>query len=299
MFRLLLISLTVFLSELVFAAELLKIEVRYLTSYKYENLSPSKLYLDLQRGELYFTGQNEIIIIDEDGIVVHRVSLAKSPRTFCVTRDGDIYIADDTGGINILNYRGEFKGKFDLSSVPEYTSLIIQSLYIDENDNLYVGDQKLSRIIVLDNNRKFLFQFGKKGNGEGEFLNASSITTDKERLYLLDPALFRVSVYNKKDGKFIFKFGQMSSLLGGFSQPSAIDTDGERLFVVDTNRFVVTVFDKEGKPIIEFGGIGQNPENLLWPSDVKVDKKGRIYVCAGKGRVNVYELITPEPKADW
>ncbi|OGV95500.1 MAG: hypothetical protein A3I04_01340 [Nitrospinae bacterium RIFCSPLOWO2_02_FULL_39_110] len=282
------------------AAEPQKITVKHITSYTNKlmgGISPTKLYFDRQQKELYVVSNTkEIIIVNEDGIVVYKISLEKLPQTFCVTKDGDIFLSYGSGEINVLNYRGEYKGKLDLSSVPDNTLITIQSLHIDEDGLIYIGDQKLSRVIVLDNSGKFLFQFGKKGSGEGEFLNASSITADKERVYLLDPALFRVSVYDKKDGKFLFKFGQASSLLGGFSMPSGIDTDGERLFVVDTNRFVVIIFDKDGKPIVELGGIGRNPENLSWPSDIKVDNKDMIYVTDGgdNGRVQVYELIIPK-----
>jgi outer membrane protein OmpA-like peptidoglycan-associated protein len=282
------------------AAEPQKITVKHITSYTNKlmgGISPARLYFDRQQKELYVVSNTkEIIIINEDGIVVYKISLEKLPQTFCVTRDGNIFLSYGSGEINILNYRGEYKGKLDLSSVPDNTLIAIQSLHIDEDGLLYIGDGKLSRVIVLDNSGKFLFQFGKKGSGEGEFLNASSITVDNDRAYLLDPALFRVSVFDKRNGKFLFKFGQASSLLGGFSMPSRIDTDGERLFVVDTNRFVVIIFDKEGKPIKEFGGIGRNPENLSWPSDVKVDNNNMIYVTDGgdNGRVQVYELIIPK-----
>lgn len=281
------------------AAEPQKITVRHITSYTGKSMGgvlPSRLYFDREHRELYVASQRkEFVIINEDGIIVYRIALARSPQLFCISKNGDIYIADESGGINILNYRGEYTGKLDLSSVPDNTLIAIQSLHIDEDGLTYIGDGRLSRVIVLDSSGKFLFQFGKKGSGEGEFLNASSITTDNDRAYLLDPALFRVSVFDKRDGKFIFRFGLISSLLGGFSMPSAIDTDGERLFVVDTNRFVVIIFDKDGKPIVEFGGIGRNPENLSWPSDVKVDGKGKIYVCdTGNGRVQVYELIIPK-----
>lgn len=272
------------------------IDIKYITSYPVKSMSgimPSRLYYDRQQGELYIISQEkEIAIVNEDGMIIHRIALTKSSQSFCVNKNGDIYLTDDTGGIDILNYRGEYVGKLDLSSVPNYTSLIIQSFYIDDNGLIYIGDAKISRVIVLDSSGKFLFQFGKKGNGEGEFLNAKSITTDSERLYLLDPPLFRVSVYDKKDGKFLFMFGQISSLFGGFSMPSSIDTDGERLFIIDTNRMVGIVFSKEGKPMAEFGGAGKNPWSLSWPSDVKVDGRGKIYICdTGNGRIQIYELI--------
>lgn len=277
-----------------------KIDVRHIASYTAKSMgggAPSRLYIDRQEGELYVaTKSKEIIIINEDGMAVFKIPLANSPQLFSLTKDGNIYLSDE-GEINILNYRGEYLRKLDLSSVPDSTLLSIQSLHIDENGYIYIGDGRSGRVIVLDSSGKFLFQFGKKGSNEGEFLNAKSIVTDSERLYLLDPALFRISVYNKKDGKFLFMFGIISSLFGGFSMPSNIDTDGERLFVVDTNRFVVIVFDKNGKPIAEFGGAGKNPENLSWPSDVKADKNGKIYVCdTGNARVQVYELVVSEEK---
>lgn len=287
-------------SKSAIAAEPQKIIVKHITSYTNKlmgGILPSRLYFDRQQGELYVASQSkEIIIINEDGIVVYKISFEKTPQTFCITKNGNIFLSYGSGEIDILNYRGEYKGKLDLSSVPDNTLIAIQSLHIDEDGLTYIGDGRLSRVIVLDSSGKFLYQFGKKGVGEGEFMNVTSITTDNDRAYLLDPALFRVSVFDKRDGKFIFRFGQASSLLGGFSMPSAIDTDGERLFVVDTNRFVVIIFDKDGKPIVEFGGIGRNPENLSWPSDIKVDNNNMIYVTDGgdNGRVQVYELIIPK-----
>lgn len=287
-------------SKSAIAAEPQKIIVKHITSYTNKlmgGILPSRLYFDRQQGELYVASQSkEIIIINEDGIVVYKISFEKTPQTFCITKNGNIFLSYGSGEIDILNYRGEYKGKLDLSSVPDNTLIAIQSLHIDEDGLTYIGDGRLSRVIVLDSSGKFLYQFGKKGVGEGEFINVTSITTDNDRAYLLDPALFRVSVFDKRDGKFIFRFGQASSLLGGFSMPSAIDTDGERLFVVDTNRFVVIIFDKDGKPIVEFGGIGRNPENLSWPSDIKVDNNNMIYVTdsGDNGRVQVYELIIPK-----
>ena len=286
------------LSSSAIAAEPQKITVKHVTSYTIKSMGgvvPSTLYFDRHQNELYVGSQDkELVIINEDGIVVQRISLIDSVRSFCVNRDGNIYIPDNKGGIYILNYRGEYKGKMDLSAVPDNTLLTIQSLHVDE-EHIYIGDVKLSRVIVLDSSGKFLYQFGKKGTGEGEFLNASAITTDAERLYLLDPALFRVSVYDKKDGRFLFMFGQISSLFGGFSMPSNIDTDGERLFVVDTNRAFVIVFNREGKPVAEFGGFGRNTDSLSWPSDVKIDKNGKIYVCdTGNRRIQIYELSKME-----
>jgi len=180
------IAILMFVSADIEAAS--KIDVRHITSYTAKSMgggAPSKLHIDHQQGELYVASKSkEIIIINEDGIAVFKIPLANSPQIFSVTKDGNIYLSD-AGEINILNYRGEYLRKFDLSSVPDFTLLSIQSLHIDENGYIYIGDGRLSRIIVLDSAGKFLFQFGKKGSNEGEFLNAKAITTDSERFYLL------------------------------------------------------------------------------------------------------------------
>ena len=272
------------------------IVVRHLFSYTAESMggvSPSKLFVDKARGELYVIGGRNIAILNENGVLVYTITIKKSPNALFVNKKGDIYLSYGSSNIDILNYRGEDKGELDLSSVPDFASITVQSLHIDEDGNIYIGDSKLSRIIVLNSAGKFLYQFGKKGSGEGEFLNASAITTDAKRIYLIDPALSRVSVF-KKGGEFLFKFGRMSSLLGGFSMPAGMDTDGERLFVVDANRTLVVVFDMEGRPITEFGERGRHEAVLTWPSDVKVDGKGKIYVVGGYNRVQVYELVTED-----
>ncbi len=267
------------------------IVIRHLFSYTAESMggvSPSKLFVDKSRVELYVSGGNKIAILNENGVLVYTITIKKSPTALCVSKKGDIYLSYGGSNIDILNYRGEDKGELDLSSVPDFASITIQSLHIDEDENIYIGDSKLSRIIVLNSAGKFLYQFGKKGSGEGEFLNAAAITTDATRIYLIDPALYRVSVFKKWGGEFLFQFGRMSGLLGGFSMAVSIDTDGERLFVVDSNRTLVVVFDMEGQPITEFGERSRHESGLSWPKDVKVDGKGKIYVVGGYNRVQVY-----------
>ncbi len=278
-----------------------KLEIRYLTSYPSNIIagnSPFKLHIDKTRSELYVatSGGKSIAVINNDGLRVFRIILSKKkPVGFCVNSNGIIYIAYRDGDVKLLNYRGEHKGQLDLSSVPEPDSIEIQSLHCGSQGNIYLGESRLSRVIVMDGTGKFLYQFGERGAGKGEFLNAFDLATDDERIYVLDPALFRVLVF-KKGGEFLFQFGKVSAMFGGFAIPSGIDSDGERVFVTDSNRTVVIVFNLKGKPINEFGWSGSRKGGLSWPSDVKVDGNGKIFVAdKGNNRVQVYKIV---PSAD-
>lgn len=274
-----------------------KIEALHLSTYTSESmggLTPSKLFVDKQHGELYVIGKNTVAILDEDGMLIHAFAIKESANALLVNKKGDIFLSYGGNEIDILNYRGEDRGKLDLSSVPDSDSIDIQSLHMGEDGNIYIGDGKLRRVIVLDSAGKFLYQFGEMGNGKGQFFNVTAITTDKERVYLLDLPLFRGSVFKKGGGEFLFTFGRMSSLLGGFNMASGIDTDGERLFVVDTNRTQIIVFDMEGTPLFEFGERSKRETGLSWPTDVKVDGKGRVYVAGGNKNVQVYEIVTED-----
>src|SRR3989338_7559786 len=67
------------LSSSAIAAEPQKITVKHVTSYTIKSMGgvvPSTLYFDRHQNELYVGSQDkELVIINEDGIVVQRISL--------------------------------------------------------------------------------------------------------------------------------------------------------------------------------------------------------------------------------
>ncbi|MFQ5558996.1 MAG: hypothetical protein ACE5FU_00225, partial [Nitrospinota bacterium] len=109
----------------------------------------------------------------------------------------------------------------------------------------------------------------------------------------LDPAMFRVTIF-KKGGDFVSMFGQISGLLGGFSMPTNLDADDKWIYISDANRAMIVVFGLDGRPVVEFGGLGRGSENLMWPNDVKVDGKGRVFVSdTGNRELKIFEVIEP------
>ncbi|MFQ5901397.1 MAG: NHL repeat-containing protein [Thermodesulfobacteriota bacterium] len=249
------------------------------------------IYVDKERGEIYVIegGSNRrVVITNLKGTALYQFVYGDiSPPPLIVDKKGDIYVTD-TNRIGVLNYRGIYKRELDLSTIPDMENLVIQTITFDSDGRLYIGDSGKGRVIVLDRDKKFLFQFGGKGYGQGKFLNVQTINVYNNKIYLLDPALFRVSVFDKR-GTFLFSFGRASSLLGGFAMPvdMAVDSKG-RILVVDANRFQVIMFDgSSGRPLFEFGG----PRVFYWPKTIELDKDGRIYVTDAKNTVRVFEIV--------
>lgn len=75
---------------------------------------------------------------------------------------------------------------------------------IDKEGNIYILDEANFRITKYDSSGKYLFSFGRKGQGPGEFLSVFSSFFDKSRntYYLQDFGNQRINQYSDK-GEFI------------------------------------------------------------------------------------------------
>lgn len=120
----------------------------------------------------------------------------------------NIPIIDQSGvdleKITYLQKFGEIKESF---SNEEYNFFAnITDLCIDKEDNIYVADSKLLKIFKFDKEQKFLFSFGRVGQGPGEFIGRLSIRMGNDgNLYVSDDGNSRFNIFSKK-GKFIRQF---------------------------------------------------------------------------------------------
>ena len=281
-----------------FAEENLKLTARI--AYNLKNITgdpafaPTQLSVDRKHNEIYVVAGKTIVIFDNQGSQLFWFRIKNPFHSLQISSNGDIYIADNFG-ISIFNYRGVFKKKLDLSTIPNFESMNIAAIHIGQDDQIYIGDGNNGRIITLDLKGKFLHQFGKKGKGEGELFNFKKIATGKERIYILDPILFKISVFDKS-GKYLFRFGIISGLAGGFSMPAGMVVHGGMIYVIDANRMVAIAFDKDGKFQFEFGG-EEFGQQFLWPGDINVDNDGKIYVADGGNKmVQVFKVVPKEKK---
>jgi sugar lactone lactonase YvrE len=100
-----------------------------------------------------------------------------------------------------------------------------------------VVDSKHGEIKVLNQDGKFLFRFGKNGDGEGQFNLPEGITLDREdNVYVCDAMNGRIQKFDSR-GNFLGLFNE------GLKRPTSICIDSENNFYV---------VDAELKQVIKF-----------------------------------------------
>ena len=87
---------------------------------------------------------------------------------------------------------------------------------------LYAIDRDGNRIQVFDKNGTFLFKWGSKGTGDGQFTVPYSVdVVANGNVWVADRGNHRIQEFDK-DGKFFFKFGSFGAKPGQFNNPRQV-----------------------------------------------------------------------------
>ena len=126
-------------------------------------------------------------------------------------------------------------------------------------------------------------QFGKPGEGKGEFLWPAGVAVDSEQnVYVTDEWLHRVSVFDQ-DGEFLRTFGEFGDRPGKFNRPSGIVIDAnDDVYISDTLNHRVQKLDKNGNPSFAFGQRGGAHGELNAPWGITTDAQGCVYIADHK-----------------
>ncbi len=146
------------------------------------------------------------------------------------------------------------------------------------------------RVQVFTPAGKFLYAFGRFGEGPGEFNRPQSMVIEGDAVYITDACNHRIVVY-KTDGTYVRTFGGVGGGPGEFRFPYGMDRDAAGNLVVCEygNNRVQRVDPATGKSLGTWGGAGRAPGQLAYPWGVAVDKKGRVVaVDAGNNRLQVF-----------
>ena len=154
---------------------------------------------------------------------------------------------------------------------------------VANDGSFYVSDgYGNSRIIKFSPEGKYLFEWAKKGSGEGEFNIPHGIDLDeKENVYVADRENSRIQVFDST-GQFLKQFSNKNF---GNICSVAFDKRNEKLIAVDDVTFLkikrrgsdVLIFDSAGNIQTRFGRSGFYDDPLCWYHDVAIDDKENIY----------------------
>ena len=141
-----------------------------------------------------------------------------------------------------------------------------------------------SRIVKFSSSGKYLFEWGKKGNKEGEFNIPHAIDLDeKGNVYVADRENNRVQVFTST-GKFIKEWtdkslGRICSVAYDKVKNNFIATDDDASwFKLKHNGSDIIIFDSTGNLLTRFGRSGLYNGPKCWYHDVAVDNEENIYV---------------------
>ncbi len=221
-------------------------------------------------------------------------------RTYGVAFDskGRIYAADQAVGA-IFIFDAEKKGEVELIRNGQEAHFgLINGLAIDDNDRIFVSDDKLHRITVISPSKVGDRKFQEDAGFGMEVLGGPgglAIDTENRFLYVVDTQNDVVVVFDADTFKMLRKIGvagKKHTLTdpGTFSLPTnvALDKDGN-VYVTDTLNNRVQIFDADGKFIGMFGKNGDGPGYLARPKGIAIDADGHIWVVdAVQQRVQVF-----------
>ena len=163
-----------------------------------------------------------------------------NPLGLSVNCDGNIIVADSHNKlVKIFSQSGQL-----LQKLVGDSSFTLPIHCVQYDKYLIVSDTSEHCIKVFSRDGDFLYRFGKKGEGDGEFNKPCCLSVSKEgHLVVCDGLNHRVQVF-ELSGKFIAKFGTKGSGIGEFNGPvsTAVLSDG-RVVVTDFNNSRIQIFE--------------------------------------------------------
>ncbi len=241
------------------------------------------------------------------------------PISIAVSPSEEVFVVDHYNArVQRFAKDGKFIGEFSGGPSPS-------GIAIDKDGNVYVGhfgdipkgskdnQRTPANIIVFDPSGKFLRQWGRTGDGDGEFNMPGGMAFDRDGLlYVADQTNHRIQVFDPT-GKFIRKWGEYGSKPGQFggNEPIKSRVGGPQFVTFDREgnvytteaelgriqkftpmgKFLMSWGDNQDKPG-SFGGklAGDVPHSggLKGPIALCFDKENRLWISAVCGRVQAF-----------
>ena len=219
----------------------------------------------------------------------------KHPLGIGISNQGKVFIAD-TGNhrIQIFDSKGNFLSMFTVRAGPkEKPSDPVDVLASNVKDYVYVSDNDNHKIKVFDRNGNFQFEWGKFGEGPGDFRYPGILAkSENNEIYVVDVLNTRVQKFDPF-GNYISDIGSWGVLPGQLFRPKGVTIDGKnRVFVSDSYTGLIQVFTDFGR----FLGVvcqDNNKKHFVTPVGLFMDDKKDILrvVEMRKNKITVLKIL--------
>jgi sugar lactone lactonase YvrE len=183
---------------------------------------------------------------------------------------------------------GTGNGRFDFQ---REDGAALASIAFAPDGGFYVADSQNARVQQFAADRTFVRAWGKRGTGDGQFLEPIGVTVaDNGTVYVSDDRRNDVQIF-EPDGAFIRKFGGHGAKDGQLNQPGwgAFDREGH-FWIADTGNGRLQQFDSNGayRQTIDSNNVGAGV--IDQPTALATDGDGRVYVAdRASHRIQVFD----------
>jgi DNA-binding beta-propeller fold protein YncE len=211
----------------------------------------------------------------------------RNPIGIAVDRMGNIYVADASNhyvqkmapdGTVVAEWKGPEPGFYGPRRIA-----------IGPDDSIYVVDQGHNRIAKFSADGEVLATWGRKGNGDGQFNDPTSVAVDPttNNVYVADPINKRVQVFDST-GRFVTKWSVPEWGRPVGFEDLAIDPQTRRLYASSAHISTVFIFDLNGT---EIGSLmPKPPDKLEGPSALALFDRKLYVLNTTSNRVSVIDL---------
>jgi len=152
----------------------------------------------------------------------------------------------------------------------------------DQQGCFYIGEYgEHDRIQKFDPSGRFLTQWGRTGEGPGEFRRPQSLVIRGDILWVVDACNHRIQAFDIREStpRLIDVWGELGQAPGQFYYPYdlAIAGDGT-LIVCEYGNQRLQRLTADGDLIATWGGPGVAPGQLYQPWGVVIDSRERVHV---------------------
>ena len=209
--------------------------------------------------------------------------MPKEPRGIAVNGNGLIAVADrEKNCVLIFDKEGKFVRKIGCLGERAAGKLNRPKEIAYLNDDEILVADELNHCIQQFNVQtgNFVKSFGKKGTGEGEFQNPTSVcVTGEGHVVVVDSRNSRIQLFTN-DGKPLFKFGDSGP--GKLREPIGCIYHKNMFIVTDNLNHCLKSFDGSGRFLYNIGEKGEDDGKLSFPWGLCVEKYGNrqnLLVC--------------------
>ena len=217
--------------------------------------------------------------------------VTNSSMDVAVGSDGTVYVLGRTGQISRLTIEDDDLGNVAGGGRDDGKFVWPVAMVIDRDDNLWVTDESLNRVTVLNTDGEFVRKWGEPGQDDGQLNGVSGIALDAdENVYVADTLNHRIQKFTN-DGDFILKWGSQGDDKGQLNMPWGITVDdlGD-VYVADWRNDRIQKFSADGEFVYSLGRSGSGKGEFNRPAGVEVDSDGDVYVAdTGNNRVQQFD----------